>query len=83
MKYYTFKRESDNFDDILTDINIKSAIKTRMRWKYYLLIGLTENDDKHKNIFGYIVLKYGENIVNPIERDFTPIPNVDYVPIRN
>lgn len=81
MKYYTFKRESDNFDDILKDSNIKFSIKTKIRWRQYLMIGLSENS-KSENVFGYIVLKYGENIVNPIEKDYTPIPNVDYIPKR-
>ena len=81
MKYYTFKRESDDFNDILKDTNIKSSIKTKIRWRHYLMIGLTENN-KSKNIFGYIVLKYGDDIVNPVEKDYTPIPNVDYIPKR-
>lgn len=81
MKYYTFKRESDNFDDILKDSTIKFSIKTKLRWKYYLMIGLDENNE-NENIFGYLILKYGEDIVNPIEKDYTPIPRVDYMPKR-
>lgn len=82
MKYYTFKRESNNFDDILSDISIKPAIRLKIRWKNYLMLGFTENN-KNENIFGYIVLKYGEHISNPINRDYTPIPNVDYLPVRS
>lgn len=81
MKYYTFKRESNNFDDILSDTNVKTAIRTKIRWLNHLILGFSDSD-QNQNIFGYIVLKYGENIVNPIETDFTPVPNKDYIPIK-
>jgi hypothetical protein len=81
MKYYTFKRESNNFDDILSDNNIKPAIRTKISWVNHIMLGFSDNL-KNENIFGYIVLKYGENIINPIEKDFTPIPNIDYIPIQ-
>lgn len=81
MKFYTFKRESDQFDDIIKDIGIKSYISTKIKWKKYLMIGLNHSADE--KIYGYIVLKYGEDIVNLAERDFTPIPHKDYIPKRN
>lgn len=81
MKYYTFFRESNDFRDILTDTNIKGSIKTKISWLNHLLLGLTEGN-KSENIFGYIVLKYGEDITNLVEKDYTPIPNVDYIPKR-
>jgi len=79
MKYYTFQRELNNFDDILTDVAIKKHIKTKLKWKNHLMIGLDEKTGE--SVFGYIVLKYGEDIVNLI-KDFTPVPNVDYKPMK-
>jgi hypothetical protein len=34
------------------------------------------------SILGYIVLKYGDDIITNIVKDHKPIPNVDYLPIR-
>lgn len=82
MKYYTFFSENNKFDELLDDTNIKPFIKTKIKWKNHLMLGLSENKDKSENIFGYIVLRYGDNIVNPFAKDYTPIPNVDYIPIR-
>lgn len=81
MKYYTFYRESNNFTDILTDANIKRSVKTKMSWLNHLLLGFSE-EKNNENIFGYVVLKYGEDITNLVEKDYTPIPNVDYIPKR-
>jgi hypothetical protein len=75
MKYYTFKRESNDFDDILSDNVIKQKIKTKVSWSSNLLLGFSDNND---NLFGYIVLKYGDSIVNPFEKDFKPIMGIDY-----
>lgn len=80
MKYYTFKRESNNFDDILKDPVISKLIKTKISWKYHIMIGLSHKTDDSE--LGYIVLKYGDDMHNPINKDFTPVPNVDYVPKR-
>ena len=79
-KFYTFKRESDNFDDILTDETLKRKIRKKLMWGRDLMIGLSHKTDD--STIGYLVLKYGEHIVNPINKDYTPIPNVDYIPKR-
>lgn len=81
MKYYTFKRESNKFDDILKDPVIAKLIKTKISWKYHLMIGLSQKTNDSD--LGYIVLKYGEDMFNPVNKDFTPVPNVDYIPKRN
>lgn len=80
MKHYTFKRESNKFDDILKDPSLKKFIKTKISWQTYLTIGLssTTSDD----ILGYIILKYGEDLVNDLVHDYSPKPNIDYLPIR-
>ena len=80
MKYYTFYRENNNFDDILTDTIIKKIIDERFRWYQYLIIGM---NDKHEQSFSYITLKYGDEMKQELVRDFSPVPGVDYVPKRD
>lgn len=80
MKLYTFKRESNDFNDILKDKEMKSAIVTKISWKDHLMIQFKSN--VNDSTLGYMMLKYGENIINPVERDYTPRPNIDYIPKR-
>lgn len=79
MKYITFYRESNKFDDILGDINLKKHIHEKIIWLNFLRIGL--NDDKD-TLFSYITLKYGDEMRTKITEDYSPIANVDYTPIR-
>ena len=79
MKYYTFYRENNNFDDILNDAIIKKIIDEKIRWFQHLIIGM---NDKHEQTFSYITLKYGDEIRNSLTKDYSPKPNVDYTPIR-
>lgn len=81
MKYYTFYRESNDFNDILIDPNIKSNTSTKIQWRNHLLIGFKHN--VQDSILGLIVLKYGEDMINLSAKDYTPKPNIDYVPIKN
>ena len=78
MKYYTFYRESNDFTDILTDPNVKSNICTKMQWKNQLLIGFKYGVDD--SVLGFIVLKYGDAMVPLTNKDYTPKPNIDYIP---
>ena len=80
MKYYTFYRENNNFDDILNDQIIKKIIDEKMRWYQYLIIGM---NDKHDQTFSYITLKYGDEMKQELVKDFSPIPGIDYVPKRD
>ena len=80
MKYYTFYRENNNFDDILNDQIIKKIIEEKMRWYQYLIIGM---NDKHEQTFSYITLKYGDEMKQELVKDFSPIPGIDYVPKRD
>ena len=80
MKYYTFYRESNDFKDILSDPVIKTEVDNKIKWNNHLLLGFKHNvDDK---VLGYIVLKYGDDIVNLVNKDYTPIPYKDYIPQR-
>ena len=78
MKYYTFYRESNNFDDILKDNSVKKIIATKIKWHQHLMIGIHKEGNGQN--FSLITLKYGEDMVNNLTKDFTPIAGVDYMP---
>lgn len=81
MKYYTFYRESNNFEDILMDPSIKQNIDMKIVWGQHLLLGFRKDVDD--SILGLLVLKYGDDIVPLVNKDYTPIPNIDYIPDKN
>ena len=78
MIYYTFKRESNDFSDILKDSVIKREIDFQLSWHKYILLGF--RDDVPQKLLGYIVIKYGDEFTNPFEFDYSPVENVDYIP---
>ena len=78
MKHVTFYRNNNDFTDILTDSILKKAVDEKITFKNYLILGITDDD----KIFSYITLKYGESIRTNIVKDYSPIANVDYIPIR-
>ena len=80
MKYYTFYRESNDFDDILNDTIIKKIVDEKLRWYQYLIIGMNE---KHDQTFSYITLKYGDEMKQELVKDFSPVPGIDYIPKRD
>lgn len=80
MKYFTFHRESNDFSDILNDPNVKANVCTKIQWRNYLLVGFKYDADE--GAIGFIVLKYGDEMVNLTNKDYTPKPNIDYKPIR-
>ena len=80
MKYYIFKRESNNFNDILTDPSIKKYIEVKLTWNEHLIMGLMFKTPD--SVLGYVVLKYGDDMTKITDKDYTPLPNIDYTPIR-
>lgn len=76
MKQLTFHRESNNFDDILNDSELKKYIGTTIFWHHGLLIQIPDSETK---LLSYIELKYGESIIK-LSKDRTPIPFVHYLP---
>jgi hypothetical protein len=78
MKYFTFKRESNDFTDILDDAIIKKLFMTKIQWSNHLLVGISEagNDGS----FSYITLKYGDDMINDIVPDRSPVMFKDYQP---
>ena len=81
MKYYTFYRESNNFDDIISDNIVKKFAETQIKWYQHYMIGM-KKDGNDQN-FSMLTLKYGEDMVNNLTKDFSPIPGVDYVPKKS
>lgn len=81
IKYYTFYRENNKFDDLLKDPNIKKVIKFKIRWENHLMIGIVEDGNERQ--FSYITLKYGEDIKSMDIKDRTPVPGVDYIPKKD
>ncbi len=74
-QYFNFYRESNNFDDILNDKNIKKLIHSKTKWAKHLRISVTNSD----SVYSYIILKYGDDLIyKNLTKDFTPIPNRDY-----
>lgn len=83
MKYYTFYREDNNFKDILSDGNLKKVVTERVKWFQHLMIGIDEHREKNDQAISYITIKYGDDMVNNLTKDFTPIPGVDYIPKKD
>jgi len=80
MKYYTFYRENNDFKDILNDPTIKKSIDTKISWYQHLTIGVTSKTDQIQSL---ITLKYGDEMVQDVVKDFSPIPGVDYIPKKD
>lgn len=83
MKFLIFTRENSNFEDIVKDLTLKKQYKTKIEYRENLILGFPENDDFGKTL-SYIMLKYGDDMkdFHSIVPDRTPIPNIDYVPVR-
>ena len=81
MKYYTFYRENNNFDDIQSDNIVKKFADTKIKWYQHFMIGMRK--DGNDQNFSMLTLKYGEDMVNNLTKDFTPIPGVDYIPKKH
>ena len=80
MKYYNFYRESNNFDDILKDPNIKKVVKFKIQYLNNLILGFGWNPDE--KLLAYTMLKYGDDIKNFSDFNYTPVPYKDYIPER-
>lgn len=81
MKSFVFKRENNDFTDILSDANIKKQVCATITFKDHLILGIQEDKELDK-VSSYILLKYGEELIDfkNIVRDRTPVPYVDYKP---
>ena len=77
MKYYTFYREDNKFDDILKDPVVKKNIKQSNKWYQHLELGFDVTTDA--GTYSYIVVKYGDDIKTKLTEDYSPVPNKDYI----
>ena len=84
MNFIQFYRESNKFDDIIKDPALKNKYKTKIQYNNNLLLGFPEEADDSSKILSYILLKYGDEIIefNKLVPDRSPIMGVDYVPKR-
>lgn len=81
MKYYNFRRENNNFTDILQDATIKKVVDVKIQWYQHLVIGI--RSEGNERAFSYITLMFGEDMVNELSKDYTPVPGVDYMPKKD
>lgn len=78
MENIIFKRESNKFDDIIKDKNIKPFLLTVLTWHQHCFIQLKPLKGVEK-IISYIGLKFGDSLLKqPLVKDYTPIDGVDY-----
>lgn len=84
MNYIVFRRESNKFDDILKDPSLHKKYKTKIQYNEHLILGFAEDDKNYDGTLSYIILRYGEDMIPfvSLSSDRTPIPEVDYKPIR-
>jgi hypothetical protein len=80
MKTFVFKRENNNFDDVLKDKNIKKYIVEKYKFAEHLIIRVEDTPEA----LAYITLMFSEELVSMrnLIPDRTPKPNIDYVPKR-
>jgi len=83
MKYYTFYRENNDFTDIENDPIIKKIADTKIRWWQYFMIGLDSHGKDVEQNYSLLTLKYGEDMVTNLTKDFTPVAGVDYTPKKD
>ena len=76
MRYFIFYRENNKFEDILSDPVLKKLIDEKTRWLKHLMIGINDEDEKTAS---YITLRYGDEMTRPYNKDFAPVPGIDYI----
>jgi hypothetical protein len=83
MKIFIFKKEDNDFEEILNDTSLKKGCKNFLRWDKHLLF-LFENGKMTEDFESYLILKFGDYLVSPnnLIKDFTPRPYIDYIPKR-
>lgn len=82
MNYYIFKKEDDDFSDLLVDKTLKPLLKFKIKFHQHLMLG--SYDDIDQKLSSYITLKYGDMMVNKCDMfiDNSPKIHVDYAPDR-
>lgn len=82
MKYYIFKKEDNDFSEMLKDKTLKPLLNLKIQFNQHLILG--SYDDINEQLSSYITLKYGEMIVNKHDMfvDYSPEIHKDYIPDR-
>ena len=83
MKYYTFYRENNVFTDIEKDPLVKKFADTKIRWYQHFMIGISTYVKDSDQYFSILTLKYGEDMIQSVCKDYSPVPGVDYVPKKD
>lgn len=78
MFLYFSSKEKEVLDEILNDISIKPNIRVKIKAKNMLIIDFFSSKDK--SLESYVLIKYGDYLFNPVEKDRTPIIDQDYFP---
>lgn len=78
MKHLHFYRENNNFNDLLKDPTVRKVTRTRTTWWQYVSLGVEASE----GILSYITLKYGDSMISSLTKDYSPIPKVDYTPVK-
>ena len=80
MKTFVFRRENNNFDDVLKDKNIRKYIVEKYSFFEHLIIRVEDTPEA----LAYITLMFSEELVSMTDLvpDRTPKPYVDYTPKR-
>lgn len=82
MNYYIFKKDDDDFSELLKDKILKPLLRFKIKFRHHLILG--SNDQIDEKLSSYITLKYGDMMVNKYDMfvDRSPKINVDYTPDR-
>lgn len=80
MNYYIFKKEDNDFDEMLSDKTLKALYNFKIEFNQHLILG--SHDSLDEKLISYITLKYGDFLVNKNDMffDFSPKMHVDYIP---
>ena len=61
--------------------NIKKVVDMKISWSKHLMIGMQTTTNS--GTFSYITLKYGDEMIPSLTKDYSPVPVVDYVPKKD
>lgn len=80
MNYYIFKKEDDDFSEMLDDKTLKPLLGFKIKFSQHLILG--SYDDINEKLSSYITLKYGDMMVNKCDMfiDYSPKMHIDYKP---
>jgi hypothetical protein len=79
MTTYIFRREDNNFTDILNDKNINKYFKEKISFRQHLILSGVKIPPE---VQSYLMLKFSDDMItwDHIRKDNSPIPYVDYTP---